>query len=174
MKLLFKYIGFALIMLNLWACKDFRADQRDLNVFDPANSFVRFDYKSTLTAPARDTAHVFVQSPLEIQIPVALSASPQSQAVVLTFQLHTQSNLGEAVNYEIRNAAGVASGDRRIFLEAGSFDSFITFKLLAPPPPSPTGQHLLKIELIDISIPNVSLGFPGSGRGRIFEVFIFD
>ncbi len=160
----YHFVIYLVVIILVAACEDPRNDQRDDNVFDPANSFVRFNYRNTLNGPAADTAVLGRDTLSILELPLAVSAPPQTQPVHIDFTLQTQGNLIEGANFELRDEDGQTLTARGLTLPPGDLDYTITLALtdtLA----APGGSAVL--ELVSVE-PGLKLGFPGSGRGKVF------
>ena len=161
---MYQFALLAALVLLTTGCEDPRGDQRDDNVFDPANAFVRFNYRNTLNEPAADTATFGRDTLSTLALPVALSAPPQTRPVLIDFTVRTEGNLIEGTNFELRDEEGQLLTTRGLMLPPGDFDYTITLALtdtLA----APGGRAVL--ELVSVE-PGFKLGFPGSGRGKVF------
>ena len=156
----------AVLLLATTACEDPRPNQREDNIFDPANSFVRFNYDNTINTPAEDSVFLSRLELDTVEVPVALSAPPQETEVLLSFALTTEGDLTEGIHFDLLGENGEPLDDGRIVLPPGKFDFFITYFEKDTLPP---GRHRVILELESAS-PDFHLGFPGSGRGRRFDI----
>lgn len=157
-----------LLLLLLAACEDFRRDQRDDNLFNPADAFIRFDYNNAVNSIAKDSV-LLLRSRLDsVVIPVALSAAPQQNEVTVLLSLQTtQGDIAEGAHFELHTPAGPLPADKRLRIAPGRFVQCLIFKERALPA---DGPQRLRLELVDVSPDFIHLGFPGSGRGRFFDL----
>lgn len=162
------YTLFVLYLLAT-ACQDPRKDQRDDNIFDPANAFVRFDYENQLIGTAQDTVSIAPDRSADLLIPVALSAPAQSNDVRLRFRVRASSGLVAGTHYELLNELGESFSETLIVLPPGDFDHTLIYRPLAT---APNSGESLTLELTEVDPNTINLGFPGSGRGSTFEITI--
>jgi hypothetical protein len=141
------------------------ADPREDNLFDTANSFVRFNYDNTVTDPARDAVTLDRDFADPLYLPLALSAPPQPQPVRIDFTATGSDGLTRGTDFVLLAESGAVLTENQVQLEPGDFDYVfgvtLTGALAAP--------ATLTLELTGTE-PDFLLGFPGSGRGRIFTI----
>lgn len=159
MKQLLLLIGLAGLLLS--SCTDPRED----NIFDAANAFVRFNYDNTVAETARDEVDLDRTTSDTLLLPIALSAPPQPTAVRIDLALTTTGALERGDNLVLLTEAGEPFTDDAIRLEPGDFDYVLRIALAEPLAEPAT----LTLE-ITATDPAFLLGFPGSGRGRIFKI----
>jgi len=153
------------LIMAFAGCTDFRTDERDKNLFDVNNSFVRFDFDNELRGQAKDSVVVSNVSGQTLVLPIALSAPRISEGVRL--QWSWDSDLERGIDWELENSTGEAI-DSEIFLEEGRFEVFMRFTLLRE---IDTPANI-RLELTQVMPEFIKLGFPGSGRGRHFLIKI--
>lgn len=150
------------------SCEDWRPDQRDDNLFDPANAFIRFDFGNTVNGVAKDSVLLKRSGLDSILIPVALSAPVQRQEVSVRLEVKALTGaMSEGVHFELRLGSAPLPVDKIVRLAPGQFVQMLTFKELRLPD---AGPQRLRLELTEVSPASIYLGFPGSGRGRFFDL----
>ncbi|TXB62943.1 hypothetical protein [Phaeodactylibacter luteus] len=160
------------IALALSGCEDPRPTQREGNLFDPDNAFIRFNYDNQVNEPAKDSV-VLSRSSAEdtlLAIPVALSAAPQEEEVLFSLSVTAPDSLAPGLFYTLAGEDGEAVIGRNLSLPPGTFDYEITFHRADTLPLS--GRATLQLERVSPDF--IHLGFPGSGRGRTFELIFKD
>lgn len=148
-------------LLLVGAC----ADPREDNLFDAADSFVRFNYDNTVTEPARDTVTLDRTATDTLRLPIALSAPPQPEAVRIDFSVTTTGPLQRGTDFAILGEDDRPLSDDWVNLVPGDFEYLLRIYLAEPL----TEPATLTLE-ITATNPDFLLGFPGSGRGRIFKI----
>lgn len=150
------------------ACEDWRSDQQDDNLFAAANAFIRFDFGNTVNGVARDSA-VLKRSALDsFSIPIALSAPPQTTVVQVRVAVASLGgSMQQGTHYVLRNGNDVLPPNALLQLPPGQYARLLTFAERAQPP---AGRHVIRLELRDPAPASLRLGFPGSGRGRYFDL----
>lgn len=141
------------------------ADPREDNLFDAANSFVRFDYGNTVTDPAQDTVTLDRNTTDTLRLPIALSAPPQPEAVGIDFAVATTGPLQRGTTFTLLGEDDRPLDEDRVRLEPGDFDYVLGIVLTEALPEPAT----LTLEITGTD-PDFLLGFPGSGRSRIFKI----
>ena len=141
------------------------ADPREDNLFDAANSFVRFNYDNSVTNPAQDTVTLDRTTSDTLRLPIALSAPPQPEPVRIDFSVTTTGPLQRGTDYAIQGEDDRPLSEDRVNLAPGDFDYVLKVYLIEPLAEPAT----LTLEITGTD-PDFLLGFPGSGRGRIFKI----
>ncbi len=152
----------------LTTCEDWRRDQQEENLFDPANAFIRFDYGNTVNGIARDSV-LLKRSTLDtLQIPVALSSPVQQTEISVRVEATSLTGgMREGIDYELRVRNNIMAADRLLRIPAGQFVQYLTF---AERIPAPAGRQRVRLELREVSPASIHLGFPGSGRGKYVDL----
>lgn len=150
------------------SCEDWRRDQQEENLFDPANAFIRFDYGNTVNGVARDSVLLKRNGLDTIQIPVALSSPPLKTEVNVQIEGSTLAGgMREGVDYDLWVDNKILAPDRLLRIPAGRFIQYVTFTERVP---APAGRHRVRLELREVSPSSINLGFPGSARGKYFDL----
>ncbi|MGD1840411.1 MAG: hypothetical protein ACFB0B_05860 [Thermonemataceae bacterium] len=160
------------VLLSLWlfaACQDPRGDQRDDNLFDPANAFIRFNYEDDLIGTALDTLSISGDNLDEVIIPIALSSPPQEVPIAVTYEQITSEGIMEGVHFEIRDDTDNLIDNNTLVLTPGDFDVSLVYRPLAAPTAS---LSYVTFRLITLQPEVVGIGFPGSQRGSTFTLRI--
>ena len=154
------------------SCEDFRKDQREENLFNTSNAFIRFDFGNTVNGIAKDSV-VLKRTVLDtINIPVALSSAPlQTDVSVRMVASALAGSMKEGTDYELRNNSATLPPDKLLRIPPGQFVQYLTFAERAP---APTGKQRIRLELIEVSPSYIHLGFPGSSRGKYFDLIYTD
>ncbi len=153
---------------SLSACEDWRSDQRDSNLFGESNSFIRFDFGNTVNGVARDSV-VLKRSALDsFLIPVALSTPPRTADVQVRITVATiRGSMQEGTHFILRNGNDIFMPNALLQIPPGQYVRQLTFAERVQPPP---GRHVVRLELKDAAPASINIGFPGSGRGRYFDL----
>ncbi len=149
-------------------CEDPRPTQREDNIFDPENAFIRFNYDNQVNEPAKDSVVLSATAPEDsaLVIPVALSAAPQPEAVQVRLEAEVPDSLGLGTLFTINGEDGESALGRNLAIPPGSFDYELIYNRLDTLP----APGRLQLRLESITPDFIHLGFPGSGRGRTFEL----
>lgn len=160
------------IALVLSGCDDPRPTQREGNLFDPDNAFIRFNFDNQVNEPAKDSVVLSGSSAADtlLVIPVALSAAPQEEEVLFSLAVAAPDSLAPGLFYTLTGEDGEAVMGRNLRLPPGTFDYEIIFHRADTLPLS--GRATLELERVSPDF--IHLGFPGSGRGRTFELIFKD
>ncbi len=162
-----------LLPLLMAACEDPRPTQREGNIFDPENAFLRFNYENTVTEPALDSLAFDLSEVVDttVVIPIALSAAPQEEAVLFRLEREVSGSLQAGQNFELLGEDGEDPFEKNISLAPGVYDYELRFQQLDSVP-APGGQ--IRLRLVEVVPDFIKLGFPGSGRGQEFTIIYRD
>lgn len=164
----FQFLVFLACFVILTACEDWRKDQQEENLFDPANAFIRFDYGNTVNGVAKDSILLKRTTLDTLQIPVALSSSAQQTEVSVRIEATALTGgMREGMDYELRVRNNTLAADRLLRIPAGQFVQYLIF---AERTPAPAGRQRVRLELREVSPSSIHLGFPGSGRGKYIDL----
>ena len=157
-------------ILGWLGCEDPRATQREENIFNPDNAFIRFNFDNQVNTPAKDSVIISASAPEDslLVIPIALSAAPQTQEVLVQVTYEAPDSLAPANNWMLFGEDGESVFDRNLSIIPGTFDYELTFNRLDTLPYP--GRLILLLEKVSPDF--INLGFPGSGRGQTFELII--
>jgi hypothetical protein len=161
---------FRVFHLILAAASVFSActDQQEVNLFDPTNTFVRFDYNNTVNNIAQDSMLLKRGVADSLLIPVALSSAPRSDSVILTMSVNNLSgNFTEQVHFDIQLLDPTHANYRQLIYPPGQYVRFVHFREISEPV---EGRHHIRLMLNQVHPDNIHLGFPGSGRGKTFDL----
>jgi hypothetical protein len=140
------------------------------NMFDPANSFVRFNYSNDFSADqyrlAKDSISIKSSNMALIPVPIALSAPRQTEQITVQFDMQAQ-NLTEGVHFILSDKAGNPIQRRHYTLAPGQFADTIWYK-----PVQQLENTSISFNLTSVSKQGIHLGFPGSTRGQTFKILI--
>ncbi len=99
-------------------------------------------------------------------IPIALSAAPQMEDVLVMVTYEAPESLILGMHWALTGEDGESALGRNLILPPGTFEYELSFERLDTlPAPS---RILLRLE--QVSPDFIHLGFPGSERGRTFEL----
>lgn len=150
------------------SCEDWRIDQQEENLFDPANAFIRFDYGNTVNGVARDSVLLKRNALDTLQIPIALSSPPQQTEISVSVEATSLTGgMREGIDYELWTSNKILPPDRLIRIPPGQFVQYLTFTERTH---APAGRHRVRLELKEVSPSFIHLGFPGSSRGKYFDL----
>ena len=156
----------------MFSCADWRRDQQEENLFDPANAFIRFDFGNTVGGIARDSILLKRTALDTVRIPVALSSPPlQNEVSVKIYAVSLTGSMREGIDYELYSNSKVLPPDKLLRIPAGQFVQYLTF---AERVHGPAGKQRVRLELREVSPASLHLGFPGSGRGKYFDLIYAD
>jgi hypothetical protein len=160
------FMGIAL--LSLLSCEDPRPTQREDNIFDPGNAFIRFNYDNQVNEPAKDSVELSATAAEDslLIIPIALSAAPQMEDVLVMVTYEAPDSLILGMHWALTGEDGESALGRNLILSPGSFDYELSFERLDTLP----APSRIQLRLEQVSPDFIHLGFPGSERGRTFEL----
>jgi hypothetical protein len=143
-------------------------DQQENNLFDPANTFIRFDYNNAVNSIAKDSILLKRGVLDSLVIPIALSSAPRQDSVLITLEINALTGtFTEQVHFDISPSPSPANGNIQWSFFPGQYVHYLHFREIAEPP---AGLHRVRLELTRIHPEQIHLGFPGSGRGKTFDV----
>jgi hypothetical protein len=157
-----------IIVLIGSGCEDPRPTQREDNTFHPDNAFIRFNYDNQVNEPAKDSVVLSATAAEDslLVIPIALSAAPQTEDVLVMVEYEAPDSLILGTHWALAGEDGESALGRNLVLPPGTFDYELTFERLDTlPVPS-----RIQLRLEQVSPDFIHLGFPGSERGRTFEL----
>ena len=159
------YIRVLYLLLTAVSVFSACTDQQEDNLFDPNNTFVRFDYNNAVNSIAQDSVLLKRGVADSLVIPVALSSAPRTDSVSLTMEVISLS--GEFVEQVHFVIDSTHTNQQQLIYPPGQYVRFVHFREISEPL---AGRHHIRLMLNQVHPDNIHLGFPGSGRGKIFDL----
>lgn len=161
-------IFMGMVLFSLLSCEDPRPTQREDNIFDPENAFIRFNYDNQVNTPAKDSVELSATAAEDslLIIPIALSAAPQTEEVLVLLEYEAPDSLALGTHWTLTGEDGESAFGRNLIIPPGSFDYELSFERLDTLP----APSRIQLRLEQVSPDFIHLGFPGSERGRTFEL----